>query len=128
MDQIPTAVSSLTKTADFRRLKTSPLKWVSKTVIVQMAGPNIQVTSAHIPCRIGYTVTRHMGGAVQRNRIKRRFRAACRDIFPKIAHGACDYVLIARKDALNAPFSQIMDDLTWCLRHVHRLMVGAAES
>ena len=49
--------------------------------------------------RFGFTVTRQIGKAVDRNRIRRRLKAAVRGVSPDHARGNFDYVLIARKGA-----------------------------
>ncbi len=45
--------------------------------------------------RVGLAVSRKVGGAVVRNRLKRRLRAAW-DELPNAPSGRCDYVLVAR--------------------------------
>ncbi len=60
--------------------------------------------------RVGYTVTAKVGNAVERNRIKRRMRAAAREILPSIA-GNYDFVLIGRRAALELPFAKLLNDL-----------------
>lgn len=61
--------------------------------------------------RLGLTVTKKLGGAVIRNRIRRRLRAAAREVFP--LHGArgTDYVLVARKAAYDRNYADLLDDL-----------------
>jgi len=61
--------------------------------------------------RIGLTVTKKLGGAVARNRIKRRLRAAAREVFPELAEEGCDYVLIARAPAATREFARLLDDM-----------------
>ena len=61
--------------------------------------------------RVGYTVTKKMGNAVRRNRIKRRLKAAAAAVFPVSAHPGCDYVLIARPGALTRNFAELLDDM-----------------
>ena len=70
--------------------------------------------------RFGFTVTRKTGGAVERNRIRRRLREAVRHVGPVAARAGHDYVLIGRRAALTAPFDAIMKDLERALRAVHR--------
>lgn len=70
--------------------------------------------------RVGYTVTKKMGGAVQRNRIKRRLRAAVREVFPTHAMPGHDYILIARQKSLNAPFHELTEHLRFALSHLHK--------
>jgi ribonuclease P protein component len=68
------------------------------------------VTSARLdesgPPRVAYAVGRHAGGAVTRNRIRRRLRAVVRD---EAAHlePACAYLISAGPAALDAPFSEL---------------------
>src|SRR5947207_15854397 len=45
--------------------------------------------------RFGFTITKQVGKAVERNRIRRRLKAAVRDVVPGHAKGEFDYVLIA---------------------------------
>ncbi len=60
--------------------------------------------------RIGFTVTRQMGNAVVRNRIRRRLREAVRRAGDK-ADRNTDYVLIGRRAALTLPFERLVTDL-----------------
>jgi len=45
--------------------------------------------------RIGFTVTKKTGSAVERNRIRRRLRAAARTVVPSAGYQGFDYVLVA---------------------------------
>jgi ribonuclease P protein component len=62
------------------------------------------------PPRFGFTVTKKIGNAVVRNRIRRRLRAAAT---AAALHGkpGADYVLIARAAALTLPFDRLVTDL-----------------
>lgn len=61
--------------------------------------------------RLGLTVTRKMGGAVVRNRIRRRLRAAAREVFPRHACSGADYVLVARRAAYDRNYALLLDDM-----------------
>jgi ribonuclease P protein component len=61
--------------------------------------------------RVGFTATRRLGGAVVRNRAKRRLREAARATFPGLARAGCDYVLIARNGAVSRPYPRLLDDV-----------------
>jgi ribonuclease P protein component len=67
---------------------------------------------------IGFTVTNKVGDAPERNRIRRRLRAAVR-----ACGGAFqpqhDYVLVGRRDALSLPFSTVVSDLASAISKVH---------
>ncbi|NMA96748.1 MAG: ribonuclease P protein component [Phyllobacteriaceae bacterium] len=72
---------------------------------------------------IGYTVTKKVGNSPERNRIKRRLRAAAaacgRDFLP--GH---DYVLLARREALSLPYAKLVADLSGLIARVHRPDAG----
>jgi ribonuclease P protein component len=63
------------------------------------------------PPRFGFTVTNKVGIAPVRNRIRRRLRAAVREVAPQAARQGYDYVLIGRRGAVKAPFARIVRDL-----------------
>lgn len=72
--------------------------------------------------RFGLTVSRKVGNAVVRNRVKRRLRAALRSL--AVSGDAAgsprfDYVVVARSEALAAPFDSLLDDLRHGIAAVH---------
>lgn len=69
--------------------------------------------------RVGFTVTKKNGNAVVRNRIRRRLRAAVSEVLPSAGRPGHDYVLIARPEALRAPFRELVSDLGRALRKLH---------
>ena len=69
--------------------------------------------------RFGFTVTRQIGKAVERNRIRRRLKAAVRDAAPNHASGEFDYVLIARHAALTSQFAALVGELARAFSRVH---------
>jgi len=69
--------------------------------------------------RVGFTATKKLGGAVVRNRAKRRLRAAAAAVLPLCGRQGNDYVLVARRDTLTRPFQQLLDDLTSAVRAAH---------
>jgi ribonuclease P protein component len=60
---------------------------------------------------VGFTATRKIGGAVQRNRAKRRMREAARQLLP--LHGAPnhDYVFVARGGAIDRDWARLLEDV-----------------
>jgi ribonuclease P protein component len=61
--------------------------------------------------RIGFTATKRIGGAVERNRAKRRLREAARLIAPDHAKPGCDYVFIARGGTGARAWDRLLDDM-----------------
>lgn len=62
------------------------------------------------PARVGFTVTRKIGTAVERSRIRRRLRAAS-DRASLAARPGFDYVIVARRAAIDAEFEQLSRDI-----------------
>lgn len=73
-------------------------------------------------CRVGYTVTKAIGGAVIRNKVKRKYREAFRLLHKEYARNHFDYVVIARKDAVKADYKKICDDLKFCFKGINKLI------
>jgi ribonuclease P protein component len=69
------------------------------------------------PVRVGFTVSRQVGNAVERNRVRRRLREMVR--LSAGMHGGHDYVLIGRRAALAAPFGELKRELDVALRRIH---------
>src|SRR6516162_4761890 len=61
--------------------------------------------------RAGFTATKRIGGAVQRNRAKRRMREAARLLLPDLARPGFDYVFIARGGVTTRPWARLLDDM-----------------
>ncbi|MGI9410148.1 MAG: ribonuclease P protein component [Hyphomicrobiaceae bacterium] len=70
--------------------------------------------------RFGFTVTKKMGNAVARNRIRRRLRAIVSGLASEFADPTFDYVILARKPALDRPFKQLRADFEQGLLRIHR--------
>lgn len=68
--------------------------------------------------RLGITVTKKIGGAVVRNRMKRRFRALAAAILPELAVAGADHVLIGRAGGVERDFAALRDDLERALQRI----------
>jgi ribonuclease P protein component len=81
-----------------------------------------QPAGAAPPARAGLTVTRKTGHATERNRIRRRLREAMRLEEGEAALGApgTDYVVMARRELLAAPFASIRTELRRAFERAHR--------
>jgi ribonuclease P protein component len=72
------------------------------------------------PIRVGFTVTKKNGNAVERNRIRRRLRELVKrlDVISMRPHS--DYVLVGRRAALHRGFATMLDDLRSALHRLDR--------
>jgi len=64
---------------------------------------------------VGFTATKKLGGAVVRNRAKRRMREAARQLIPVHGIAGADYVLIARQSCADRPWPRLLDDVKTAL-------------
>ena len=69
--------------------------------------------------RFGFTATKALGGAVVRNRARRRLKEAVRRAGPAHALEGYDYVLIAREGTVQRRFTELIKDLERALAKVH---------
>ncbi len=77
--------------------------------------------------RFGITVTKKIGGAVIRNRMKRRFRVLARDLLPRHGVAGADHVLIGRAGGIERDFDLLRAELEKALRKVQRPENPASE-
>jgi ribonuclease P protein component len=71
------------------------------------------------PARVGFTVSRKVGGAVERNRVRRRLREVVRLSLPSRLQPGHDYVLIGRRAALKLPFERMLQEFDRALGRAH---------
>ncbi|MEO8667529.1 MAG: ribonuclease P protein component [Bauldia sp.] len=95
----------LTRRAEFQAVARG--KRVSRPGFVLQALP----ASEAGPARFGFTVTKKIGNAVVRNRIRRRLREAVRLAGQNEAAAGTDYVLVGRRAALTLEFDRLVADL-----------------
>jgi ribonuclease P protein component len=81
------------------------------------------------PIRLGLTASKKVGGAVQRNRARRRLREAARQLLPELGSAGVDYVLVARQQTPEAPWVALLDDVRNALIRLRAdLEPGAAQA
>ncbi|HEY9552158.1 ribonuclease P protein component [Allosphingosinicella sp.] len=70
--------------------------------------------------RLGITVTKKIGGAVVRNRMKRRFRALAREILPEQGFAGADHILIGRAGGIERDFPALKAEFSKALAKLRR--------
>jgi ribonuclease P protein component len=89
------------------------------------ASPEQVSVSIDGPPRFGFTVTKKLGCAVVRNRIRRRLREIIRQIAATQGLRGCDYVIVARDAALRSRPEQLRADLEKALRQVNQKLAAS---
>lgn len=94
------------KRADFLRAQAGEKAGVAAFLLAKGREP-----SGRAVARVGFTVTKKIGKAVLRNRIRRRLKEAAQRVFPENAAPGFDYVVIARPAAATRDFPLLLDDM-----------------
>jgi ribonuclease P protein component len=109
----------LKRRAEFLRIAASGRKSVTPGLILQVAPRPVATAEANprvAAPRVGFTASRKVGIAVERNRARRRLRAAVAQVMPLHAAPDRDYVLVARAATVRRPFAALKGDLETALR------------
>ena len=106
---VPT-IQRLTRRSEFLACARAPS--TAKGAIVVQARPRDDDTAL---VRVGFTATKRIGGAVERNRAKRRLREAARALIADFGAPGIDYVIIARGGVLTRPWPRLLDDVKTAL-------------
>ena len=110
-------IERLKQRSEFLHVAATRRKWVTPGLILQAANHPAS-DSATRGFRVGYTASRKVGGSVQRNRARRRLRAAVARVLPSHAEAGVDYVVIARRGTLDRPFADLTAYLEVACRHL----------
>jgi ribonuclease P protein component len=110
------APATLKKRTEFLRVKGGP-RWSTPGFALETRS---RQDAPQDPPRFGFTVSKKVGGAVVRNRIRRRLRALVAALDPASMRAGFDYVLIARPAAAKREYAELKSDLEQALARVHR--------
>lgn len=117
-------IGKLRKRSEFLRVAAAQNKWVTPGLILQAMRRQPESSSSQEELcgsgaiRIGYTVTKKVGKAVERNRVRRRLRAAAAEVVPQLGKPGHDYVLIGRRVTLFRSYEDLKADLQFALKRV----------
>jgi len=125
------ALTTLARRADFLRIAGRGTKWATAGLILQacprstegatrlgQSGANVSATPT---IRVGFTASKKVGGAVVRNRARRRLRALAREVIANEAAPGYDYVLIARAETATRDYADLRKDMRFALKRLRLL-------
>lgn len=105
----------LKQRADFLRVAAARAKYAAPGVVLQIARCPVDAATG-LGIRLGFTASRKVGNAVQRNRVRRRLKAAADQVMPLVARPGFDYVLIGRDATLTREFADLKSDIELAVR------------
>jgi len=126
-------VERLKKRAEFLRVAGTRRKWVTQGLILQGAPrpgikPDTEYAGEDRLARVGFTVTKKVGKAVVRNRVRRRLRAVADQLMADMALPGWDYVVIGRQQTIDRDFEKLVDDMRFALRRIPDAKPSAPDS
>lgn len=112
------ALATLKKRTEFLRVR-SGRRWSGQAFVLE-ARPRPDGAGGPAGARFGFTVSKKIGSAVVRNRVRRRLRALAAALDPSQVRQGYDYVLIARPGAAERAYRDLKADLELALVRVHQ--------
>lgn len=112
---------TLQRRSEFLRVRNG-LRWATTAFVLEARTRDGWLAPTLVPvdiARFGFTVTKKLGSAVRRNRIKRRLKAAIVSAAAKHAKPGFDYVIIAREQAGLRAFESLLADFQTAFTKVH---------
>ena len=124
------ALGRLRKRSEFLAVAATNRRWTTPGLVLQAKKlpPSDEALSAEPPVRLGFTATKKIGGAVVRNRAKRRLRAAAREVLTGVEARPADLVLVARQGTVARPYLDLKADLGAALGKLGILAQGPDRS
>ena len=107
-------IETLKSSKDFKRLKNG--KFCRSHSFLLQARENIDSKIT----RVGFTVTKQNGNAVNRNRIKRRLKSVAQVVFSNVEIRKWDYVMIGKKNTLITSFDKLKSELEMAINKIHK--------
>jgi ribonuclease P protein component len=114
----PPSLVSLKRRAEFLRVRGGS-RCATPLFVLEAKPREADSAAATKQARFGFTVTKRLGKAVDRNRIKRRLRAAVRDVQMHHARPGFDYVVVARLATRDTLYATLVGDMAIALERVH---------
>jgi ribonuclease P protein component len=116
---MPRSVGRLKRRSDFLRVAAARRKWATPGLVLQAAARDNAENGVDGEARVGFTVSKKVGNAVERNRARRRLKAVVEAVLPEHARAGTDYVVIGRRGTLDRDFSDLKQDLLTAIGRVN---------
>jgi ribonuclease P protein component len=123
-------VDILKRRSDFQRVRGGK-RWATPHLLVEAKARPASSELAATPlvgARFGITITRKIGGAVVRNRVRRRLKAILSDCGASLSLPDHDYVIVARDSIAQAAFADIKASLETALQRIRSAPAGTSRS
>ena len=104
-------VIGLKKRVDFLNVSKDGFKSSRPTLVLLAKRQEKRGVIPEYSCRVGFTASKKVGNAVQRNRCRRRLRAAVRELMPRLGIDNYDYVVIGKTATVTSRYSWVEKDL-----------------
>lgn len=104
---------TLKKRREFIKIASTGKRFVTPGFILQIGERLENITK---PASFGYTTSKKVGNAVERNRVRRQLREVARLILAKRIKKGRDFVLVGRRGALKLSFTKLVKDALWALK------------
>ncbi len=115
-------IGRLKKRPEYLRVAKAGRKWVTPGLVLQAcrrdASPGVVADGETI--RVGFTASRKVGKAVERNRARRRLRAVSARLLPRVGRPGFDYVVVARAGTLTRPYPDLLGDMQTALEQLRQ--------
>ncbi len=116
-------VARLTRRPEFQRVSARGRRAALPGLVLQALRRPDAADGAAI--RLGLTASKKVGGAVDRNRARRRLRALAREVLPAMGAPGHDYVIVARRETVKREWLRLKDDLETALTRLAPKREGA---
>jgi ribonuclease P protein component len=110
-----TKIERLKRRADFLAVAGQRRKYVAPGLILQACRRAVAEPASS---RVGFTASRKVGISVERNRARRRLKAAAQQVLERHAVSNHDYVVIARAETLSRKFPDLLLDMETAMKRL----------
>ncbi len=122
------ALVTLKKRGEFQRLR-GGVRWSGPAFLLE-GKPRLEPAPNHVPAtgiRFGFTITKKIGKAHERNRMRRRLSHALRSVAVPLTLETWDCVIVARRPAHDCPFDDLVRDIEAALQRLARAPAAATK-